>query len=62
MKEEIEKKLTENIERLLKKKELTAEDVQVLTNKLFELKQEENKEENEAKRKSAYESLLNLMK
>jgi hypothetical protein len=46
----------------LKKEELTAEDVQVLTNKLFELKREENKEENEEKRKIAYESLINLMK
>jgi hypothetical protein len=62
MKEKIEKKLQENIERILKKEELTAEDVQVLTNKLFELKREENKEENEEKRKIAYESLINLMK
>jgi hypothetical protein len=62
MKEEIEKKLQENIERILKKEELTSEDVQVLTNKLFELKQEESKEENEEKKKAAYESLINLMK
>jgi hypothetical protein len=62
MKEKIEKKLKENIERILMKEELTFEDTQILNNELLKLNQEENKAENEEKRKQAYESLINLMK
>lgn len=55
MKEKIEKKLKENIERILNKEELLPTDVAILKEKLSEIKSEETKEEDETKRKELLE-------
>lgn len=59
MKERIEEKLQENIERILAKEELTPSDVAILKEKLSDIKFEENKEEDEAKRKELMEMFIN---
>lgn len=59
MKERIEEKLQENIERILEKEELTPSDVAILKEKLSDIKFEENKEEDEAKRKELMEMFIN---
>lgn len=51
MKEKIIEKLEKNIERILEKEELTSSDVTILKEKLSDIKYEETKEEDEAKRK-----------
>lgn len=51
MKEKIIEKLEKNIERILEKEELTSSDVAILKEKLSEIKYEETKEDDEAKRK-----------
>ena len=56
MKERIEEKLESNIERILNKEELSATDVAILKEKLADIKNEENKEIEEEKRKE----MLNL--
>lgn len=62
MKEKIEEKLEENIERILAKEELLPSDVAILKEKLNEIKAQEDKEESEAKRKELIESMTkNLM-
>lgn len=58
MKEKIEKKLNENIERILNKEELSASDVAILKEELSNIKFEENKEIDELKRKEAMEILF----
>lgn len=57
MKERIETKLEENIERILSKEELSATDVAILKEKLADIKMEENEEANEEKRKE----IMNLI-
>lgn len=57
MKERIETKLEENIERILNKEELSATDVAILKEKLADIKMEENEEANEEKRKE----IMNLI-
>ena len=57
MKERIEEKLEKNIERILAKEELLPTDVAILKEKLSEIKLEETKEEDEAKRKETMEML-----
>lgn len=57
MKERIETKLEENIERILSKEELSATDVAILREKLADIKMEENEEANEEKRKE----IMNLI-
>lgn len=57
MKERIETKLEENIERILNKEELSATDVAILKEKLADIKIEENEEVNEEKRKE----IMNLI-
>lgn len=57
MKERIEIKLEENIERILNKEELSATDVAILKEKLADIKIEENEEVNEEKRKE----IMNLI-
>lgn len=57
MKERIEEKLKENIERILSKEELLPTDVAILKEKLSEIKAEETKEEEEEKRKE----MINLI-
>lgn len=59
MKERIEEKLQENIERILAKEGLTPSDVAILKEKLSDIKFEENKEEDEAKRKELMEMFIN---
>lgn len=59
MKERIEEKLQKNIERILAKEELTPSDVAILKEKLSDIKFEENKEEDEAKRKELMEMFIN---
>lgn len=51
MKERIEEKLEENIERILSKEELLPTDVAILKEKLSEIKLEEHKEDEELKKK-----------
>ncbi len=58
MKERIEEKLLKNIERILEKEELTPSDVAILKEKLSDIKFEETKEEDEAKRKEVMEILM----
>lgn len=57
MKERIEIKLEENIERILSKEELSATDVAILKEKLADIKMEENKVSDEEKRKE----IMNLI-
>lgn len=52
MKEKIEEKLEQNIERILAKEELLPTDVAILKEKLNEIKMEETKVEDEEKRKA----------
>ena len=59
MKEKIETKLNENIERILSKEELLASDVAILKEKLADIKNEENKEIEEEKRKEMFNLLIN---
>lgn len=60
MKEKIEEKLESNIERILAKEELLPTDVAILKEKLAEIKAEETREEEEAKRKEMLEALTKL--
>ena len=60
MKERIEEKLKENIERILSKEELLPTDVAILKEKLSEIKVEETKEEDEAKRKEMLELISKM--
>ena len=55
MKEVIEKKLEENIERILAKTELLPSDVAILKEELTRIEFEENKEENDKKQKELLE-------
>lgn len=56
MKEKIEKKLEENIERILNKKELTPTDVAILEEKLRKVKEEEEKPLYEERMKKMFEN------
>ena len=58
MKERIEKKLKENIERILVKEELLPSDVAILKEKLAEIKIEENKTIDDEKRKEVMSLLI----
>lgn len=60
MKERIEEKLKENIERILSKEELLPTDVAILKEKLSEIKVEETKEEDETKRKEMLELISKI--
>lgn len=60
MKERIEEKLKENIERILSKEELLPTDVAILKEKLSEIKAEETKEEDETKRKEMLELITKM--
>lgn len=60
MKERIEGKLKENIERILSKEELLPTDVAILKEKLSEIKIEETKEEEETKRKEMLELITKM--
>lgn len=60
MKERIEEKLKENIERILSKEELLPTDVAILKEKLSEIKVEETKEEDETKRKEMLELITKM--
>lgn len=61
MKEKIEEKLKENIERILNKEELLPTDVAILKEKLSEIKAEETKEEEEeTKRKEMLELITKM--
>lgn len=60
MKEKIEEKLKENIERILSKEELLPTDVAILKEKLSEIKIEETKEEDETKRKEMLELITKM--
>lgn len=60
MKERIEEKLKENIERILSKEELLPTDVAILKEKLSEIKAEETKEEDETKRKEMLELISKM--
>lgn len=60
MKEKIEEKLKENIERILSKEELLPTDVAILKEKLSEIKIEETKEEEETKRKEMLELITKM--
>lgn len=60
MKERIEEKLKENIERILSKEELLPTDVAILKEKLSEIKVEETKEEDETKRKEMLELISKM--
>lgn len=60
MKERIEEKLKENIERILSKEELLPTDVAILKEKLSEIKIEETKEEDETKRKEMLELISKI--
>lgn len=57
MKERIEEKLENNIEKILAKEELLPTDVAILKEKLSEIKLEETKAEDEAKRKEMLDIL-----
>lgn len=61
MKERIEEKLEGNIERILGKEELSATDVAILKERLQEIKNEENKEKNEAHKQEMLNLLSNSM-
>lgn len=58
MKERIEEKLKENIERILSKEELLPTDVAILKEKLNDIEREKNKEKDEEKRKEMMNLLL----
>lgn len=60
MKERIEEKLKENIERILSKEELLPTDVAILKEKLSEIRVEETKEEEEIKRKEMLELITKM--
>ena len=60
MKEKIEEKLKENIERILNKEELLPTDVAILKEKLSEIRVEETKEEEETKRKEMLELITKM--
>lgn len=60
MKERIEEKLKENIEKILSKEELLPTDVAILKEKLSEIKVEETKEEDEIKRKEMLELISKM--
>ena len=60
MKEKIEEKLKENIERILNKEELLPTDVAILKEKLSEIKADETKEEEETKRKEMLELITKM--
>lgn len=60
MKERIEEKLKENIERILSKEELLPTDVAILKEKLSEIRVEETKEEEETKRKEMLELITKM--
>ena len=60
MKEKIEEKLKENIERILSKEELLPTDVAILKEKLSEIRVEETKEEEETKRKEMLELITKM--
>lgn len=60
MKERIEEKLKENIEKILSKEELLPTDVAILKEKLSEIKTEETKEEDEIKRKEMLELITKM--
>ena len=60
MKERIEEKLKENIERILSKEELLPTDVAILKEKLSEIRAEETKEEDETKRKEMLELITKM--
>lgn len=60
MKERIEEKLKENIERILNKEELLPTDVAILKEKLSEIRVEETKEEEETKRKEMLELITKM--
>lgn len=57
MKERIEEKLEKNIEKILAKEELLPTDVAILKERLSEIKLEETKAEDEAKRKEMLDIL-----
>lgn len=57
MKERIEEKLEKNIEKILAKEELLPTDVAILKERLSEIKLEETKVEDEAKRKEMLDIL-----
>ena len=61
MKEEIEKKLQENIERILKKEELDKNDVAILKDELNKIENENNKEEQKKKKEELNELFLKVM-
>lgn len=61
MKERIEEKLEGNIERILGKEELSATDVAILKERLQEIKNEENKEKNDAHKQEMLNLLSNSM-
>lgn len=58
MKERIEEKLKENIEKILSKEELLPTDVAILKEKLNDIEREKNKEKDEEKRKEMMNLLL----
>lgn len=58
MKERIEQKLIENIERILNKEELSSSDVAILEEKLSKLEYEERKPEMDKRLKNMMESVL----
>ena len=60
MKERIETKLEENIERILAKEELLPTDVAILKEKLSEIKSEETKVEEETKRKEMLDLITKM--
>lgn len=57
MKEKIEEKLNENIERILNKEELSGVDVAILEEKLSKIKADENKVESDKRMKDMLELL-----
>lgn len=59
MKERIEQKLEDNIERILNKDELLPSDVAILKEKLADIKIEENKEIEEEKKKEMLNLFIN---
>lgn len=58
MKERIEKKLEENIERILNKEELDRFDVAILKDELCKIEREEKLKENSEEKKELMESLI----
>lgn len=61
MKEQIENKLQENLERILNKEELLPSDVAILKEKLAEIKLEETKEQDETKKKELMDMLAKVI-